>query len=557
MSGFCLRRLTQVLMASASLAALAHAAAAGEPSGVDDRLAKLGASVTSERDSPETAPSPVATSHPAKSKATKKHRRSSAENAAPPDLSSLRSVEDRLSRLEAAAVAQGVPVAAQVPLPTPPPNDIKVELNNLRPVIKSADGKNELAFRGLLQFDGASYMQDDGDMGAAVPADHRDLGSGAVFRRVRFGVEGKFLQDFVYEMRFEFGATDSEGSGTIDIMRVGYTGIPNLRIHLGALQPIITMADPVPSSELTFLERPSVVTAALPVFGGESGRRGIEATFQKTDVLQPGDNLILSGALTGQKMGSAHSGSSLDDEGTQILGRAAYRLYSDEETNIQVGASAAEVLSLTGTTPGIARTIRFRERPEARVSGERLVDTDNIQSEGAALYGFEAGANFQNVYLGGEWYAYDVDRDRDCAACSALNGDPSFSGWYVEGMWVLTGESRRYLATGTGNNVGVWAGPKPKNPFMAGDGMGALEAMARYSTLDLNWNEGAAGAATPTGGIRGGELSIYSLGLVWYLNANLRIMTDYQWVDVERLNAAGVEAGQDFDVLQGRVQFSF
>ena len=68
-------------------------------------------------------------------------------------------------------------------------------------------------------------------------------------------------------------------------------------------------------------ERPAVVTTALPVFGGESGRRGIEATFQKTGALHDGDNLILSGALTGQKVGSAHSGSSIDDEGTQVLGR--------------------------------------------------------------------------------------------------------------------------------------------------------------------------------------------------------------------------------------------
>src|SRR5262249_13780579 len=147
--------------------------------------------------------------------------------------------------------------------------------------------------------------------------------------------------------------------------------IPHTRVHVGALQPVITMADPVASSDLMFLERPAVVTAALPVFGGESGRRGIEATFQKTDALRDGDNLILSGALTGQKVGSAHSGSSIDDEGTQVLGRVAYRVYSDESSNIQIGASGAEVLSLTGKAPGDSRSIKFAERPEARVSGER------------------------------------------------------------------------------------------------------------------------------------------------------------------------------------------
>jgi phosphate-selective porin OprO and OprP len=295
----------------------------------------------------------------------------------------------------------------------------------------------------------------------------------------------------------------------------------------------------------------------VPVFGGESGRRGVEATFQKTDVLNSGDNLLISGAFTGQKVGDGHSGSSLDDEGTQVLGRIAYRFYSDDETNLQVGANAAEVLSISGTTPGTERTLRFRDRPEARVSGERLIDTDNIPAEGAGLFGLEAAGNYRNFYVGGEWYTFDVDRDRDCGACDPLAGDPNFSGWYVEGTWVLTGESRRYAPSAPNNSMAVWSGPKPKAPVGVGDGLGAWEAMARYSVVDLNWNEGVAGAATPTGGIRGGEQSVFALGLNWYLNANLRILTDFQWVDVDRLSAAGGDAGQDFQVVQSRAQFTF
>jgi hypothetical protein len=40
-----------------------------------------------------------------------------------------------------------------------------------------------------------------------------------VFRRVRFGVEGKFFRDFIYEMRFDFGGSNAEGNGvTQDFM---------------------------------------------------------------------------------------------------------------------------------------------------------------------------------------------------------------------------------------------------------------------------------------------------------------------------------------------------
>jgi phosphate-selective porin OprO and OprP len=477
-------------------------------------------------------------------------------------LDTLRSFEDRLSRLEAAGKAghDGVKAAGA---PSGGEHakgagghsgsDVKVEFNYLRPTFASADGKNSLSIRALVQADAASFDQDPSDQGAGVSADHSDLGSGAVFRRVRFGVEGKFMNDFIYEMRFEFGGADAESSGVIDIMRVGYTGIPNTRIHVGAIQPIMTMADPTSSSELLFLERPSVVSVVTSAFGGKSGRRGVEATFQKAGALYDGDNLMLSGALTGGTVGTGHGGSSIDDEGVNLLGRAAYRFYSDENTNMQIGATAAEVLSVTGAGAGGGRYLKFRDRPEEGVSSEYLVEastsgTSGIRSEGASLFGLEAGMNLANFFLAGEWYQFDVDRD-------ASPYDPSFSGWYVEGSWILTGEQRRYVAAGTGNSVAVWDGPKVKHPLGA-DGMGALEVMGRYSVLDLNWNETA---LVVDGAIRGGEQSIFSLGLIWYLNNNLRIMTDYQWVDIDRLTnaGAGADTGQEFDILQGRVQFKF
>lgn len=469
-------------------------------------------------------------------------------------------IEERLSRLEAASAA--ATAAATAPAASPadakpaPTSTATVEFNNLRPVIKSADGRNELAIRATVQFDVASYMQHAGDLGPAVPADQRDLGSGAVFRRVRFGVEGKFLQDFFYELRFDFGSSDADGSGTLDIARVGAFIAPGLRIQAGAIQPVFTLADATASSELTLMERPAIGTTLVPVFGGEPGRRGAEIAYQHTDLLDKGDNLILSGAFTGQKVTNGHSGSSLDDEGTQVLGRLAYRFYSDENTNLQIDTSAAEIVSISGTTPDGARNLRFRDRAESRVSGERLIDTGNIPAEGGTMYGFEAGGNYKNFYVASEWYTADVARDRNCSGCDPLAGDPNFSGWYVEGSWVLTGEPRRYTASGNSASIGVWSSPKPK--AMVGDGgWGALEAMARYSVDDLDWNAGAAGHATPVGGIRGGKQSIFSLGLNWYLNTNLRIMTDFEWVNVDRLDSVGADAGQDFQILQSRAQFAF
>lgn len=517
-----------------------------------------GATATSSASTSASAPAQASTQANAADAPPKKMRGSSKPSSTRSQPRAL-TIEERLSRLEAASAAATAAAATPAPAPEAKPasaSTATVEFNNLRPVIKSADGRNEMAIRATVQFDAASYMQHAGDIGPAVTADQRDLGSGAVFRRVRFGVEGKFLQDFFYELRFDFGGTDADGSGVLDIARVGAFIAPGLRIQAGAIQPVFTLADATASSELTLMERPAIGTTLVPVFGGEPGRRGAEIAYQHTDLLDKGDNLILSGAFTGQKVTNGHSGSSLDDEGTQVLGRLAYRFYSDDNTNLQIGTSAAEIVSISGTTPDGARNLRFRDRAESRVSGERLIDTGNIPAEDASMYGFEAAGNYKNFYVAGEWYTADVTRDRDCSGCVALAGDPNFSGWYVEGSWVLTGEPRRYTASGNGASIGVWSSPKPK--AMVGDGgWGALEAMARYSVDDLDWNAGSAGHATPVGGIRGGKQSIFSLGLNWYLNTNLRVMTDFEWVNVDRLDSAGADAGQDFQILQSRAQFAF
>ena len=429
-----------------------------------------------------------------------------------------------------------------------------------RPSVRSGDGRFELAFRGRVQLDWASFDQDQNDFGAgygtvgscAATNALCDLGSGTVFRRVRFGVEGKVFRDFIYELRFDFGGSDVEGAGIINIARVGYTGVPGLRVHAGAIQPIVTMYDATSSAELTTMERPQVVTLLAGNFGGDNGRIGLEATYQKEGLLYPEDNFVISGAFTGDRVASNRTAGDRD-EGTQALGRLAYRFFSDGVSNAQIGMSAAQLLSARGAAAGSNRTIRLRERPEIRVTGERFIDTGDINIEpdnGALAYGFEFGANWQNLFLAGEWYKFDVDRVNSAV-------DPEFSGWYVEGEWIITGENKRYAAAATNNNVAVFRGPSVTSPWSPGGGIGAWSLHGRYSTLDLNWNEGVAGVATPTGGVRGGEETHKILGVTWYMNANMKMMAEYNMVEVERLNSAGASLDADFDILQGRLMLTF
>ncbi len=436
-------------------------------------------------------------------------------------------------------------------------NETQWSFDNGRPTVKSGDGRFTMAFRGRFHADFVNYFQDNADIGAGLGLSDplRDLGSGAVIRRAQFGVEGKVFKDFDYEMRFNFGGSDAEGtSPTINILRVAYTGIPNFRINAGIIQPIFTQDDSTSSNEITFMERASVINAFLGAFGGSDERRGVELTYQKSDFLLGGDNIVLTSAFTGQTTNSPHSGgASLDDEETHIVGRLAYRVYSDADTNIQIGADAGKILNFQGTTPGTAHTVNFQDRPEYRVDGTRLISTGNIPATGAELWGLEAGAQFMNFYLSGEYYDWTADRDPAIAA-----GDPEFSGWYVQASWILTGEKKPYAASGGSNSMGVWGAPKVALPFsFDGKTWGAWELAGRYSTVNLNWNEGVFGAPTPAGGIRGGEQKIWTVGVNWYLNNNIRLMFDYSMVDVDRLNAAGADVGQELDIFGMRTQFAF
>ncbi len=93
----------------------------------------------------------------------------------------------------------------------------------------------------------------------------------------------------------------------------------------------------------------------------------------------------------------------------------------------------------------------------------------------------EFGANWKSFYLQGEHFWFDVER-RDAAALP----DPDFAGYYLQGSWMLTGESRRYNPV-----TGSFQNPRRKMRSRAKAASGALELAARYSNMNLNFEEGA------------------------------------------------------------------
>lgn len=407
-----------------------------------------------------------------------------------------------------------------------------------RPTISSSDGRYSVALRGLVQADAAHYDQEGqriaaqdfrrGSVGGSPNRETnaaQDLSDGAYFRRARLGVEGVFNRDFGYRFVAEFAGSGTEGPARINDAWVSYTGFAPFTVQAGAFSPPANMEDGTSPEDALFIERASASEISRSL-GGADGRLGVGIRGATTRWM---------GALT--FTGRTVNDAEVFDSQAALVGRIGHLLATSDDYNIHVGLSGTYVFRVADQGFGVnpRHAIRLRDRPEARIDSARLIDTGAIDARHASAFGLELGAQYKNLYLQAEDFTFGIDR------AAANLSDPQFSGYYVQGSWILTGERRRYnMANGSFQN------PRPYSPALGGGGIGAWELAARFSDMNLNDRQGAAGSANTLDGVRGGDQRIWTLGVNWYPNANMRMTLDYLDIDVRRLNPAGLGAATPF-----------
>jgi phosphate-selective porin OprO/OprP len=116
---------------------------------------------------------------------------------------------------------------------------------------------------------------------------------------------------------------------------------------------------------------------------------------------------------------------------------------------------------------------------------------------------------------------------------------------------VLTGEPFPYDP-----EKAAWSHPIVDKPLsLGGGGFGAFELAARYSAINLNSNVTPGVSQSVTGGVYGGKQQIGALALDWHPNNWLKFILQFQYVNVDKLNAAGTtQIGQHFYTLAARAQ---
>ncbi len=406
-----------------------------------------------------------------------------------------------------------------------------------RPTLSSSDGRTSLAVGLQLHYDVGGYFQGNRTPDTRLVPRLNSFGEN--LRRARLPFVFKY-EDFTVNVTPDFGGSP-DGTATLYEANINYAPIKALTLTGGYFKPWLTLQDSMSSNDFLFLERPSIVEAARNIAAGDA-RSAVGARWA-------GDRYFLAAYLTGASYGSQTAGNATPQQTGATL-RLAGRPVATDELDVHAGFSASDAFRIQRSSTG--QTLTVQDRPELRIDQNRLVSTGALNARSAYTYGPEFGLRWRNFMLQGEYIRIGVDRTDGGAAVRTPGLE--FSGGYAEASWVITGEPRRYVSS-----EGAFGNPHPARPFsLRTGGAGAFEAVARYSHIDLNDRVTRGRSAASTGGVYGGTQDTYAVGVNWYPNDHLRLMLDYDIINVDRLSATGTtQVGQRVQAVALRAQAAF
>ena len=343
-------------------------------------------------------------------------------------------------------------------------------------------------------------------------------------RRARIYLSGVSWKHWDWKLQFDLEDADDTGMAIEDAY-IKYKAWKPMSITVGQRKAPFSLSELTSSKYITFIER----SAPTSLFTSEA--IGIGGRAPGITVSNAGDRHALAGGfyLMRQRSGSGESISPRRfDDGWGFTGRAVW---------LPVKQSANQLAHL-GASFGYKRypngeVGRVRVRPEVS-AGARIVDSDGgITADDFWGAGLEAAMIWGSFSASGEYYYGEFDGGQ-------LAGNADMEGFYVQGSWFPTGESRRY-------KKGAFSSVKVKRPVGHG-GWGAWELGLRYASADLGDSIGADSGEALTAALN------------WYVNNNMMFRLNYVKTFCEDgLGTTcdwGVEAG-DPEYLSFRTQVFF
>ncbi len=372
-------------------------------------------------------------------------------------------------------------------------------------VFETPDKRVTMKIGGRIHLD-TVFTQADEDLQGPAPGLADDFDSATYLRRLRLYVGGEITSHVDYYLQLDF-ADPSDGG-----LRDAYVTLKNLKDCWGCWAPSFRIGqhyepiglDTVTSdNHLTFVERAAMVNLHPERSIGVSA---FDAFWKDRATCHVG---VFSPDGDDDENGFALWDEDEADGGWAVTGRATIVPWAlDTCRFLHLGASVSY------RNP---HQVQYQARPGLG-RGPRVVNTGVLNPEDLILWNAEVGLVWNRVHVVGEFTSV--------ALSDPGRGDPTFTAWYVEAGWFLTGEARPYAF-----KSGLWANLKPCCNFLSNGCCcwGAFQLAARYDFLDLN-----------DGTVTGGELSTITLGLNWYLNPNTRLMFDYVLSNAQDRSSGGV-----------------
>lgn len=416
---------------------------------------------------------------------------------------------------------------------------VKLGANGLE--FESNDGNFKTRLGGRIQVDSQINWNDpDTPHGA-------DLANGVGFRRARIYNEGVFFKDHAYRFEYDFARNNGNTQGITDAY-YQYIHYKPFLVTIGQQNEGKSMESVMSNNYLTFIERSLPNNAFIEQGSNSKYQIGLTAetsdkvydlpftarggiTTESVGAPGPGNSSDNSQGTSNSSGGTNANGTNINrnafsgDTSYQLVGRTTLLPYKDHDGNlIHTGAWGSWRSVNNNFNPdGTVRTggWRYQSQPDSAIDRTNWIDTGNLTTaktatnprevNNIAMFGAELAGVFGPTHLEAEYMQAQISGH-------GYSSSDLLQGFFVQGGWFLTGETRPY-----DEKKGTWGRLVPKKNFLFGDGWGAWEVAARYDTMDMN-----------TKHINGGSIDIGTLAINWYLTPKVRLLTD--WVHVFSTN---------------------
>jgi phosphate-selective porin OprO and OprP len=465
--------------------------------------------------------------------------------------------------------------------------------------LESADGKNVIKLRGLLQADYRSFQNGASDVrnrtdaraGKLDASGFHDANDSALLRRVRPTIEGTVLGKYDFRFTPDFG----NGSAQVVDAYIDARLNPAFKIRAGKYKPFVGLERLQSGGDIKFVERSYVTNAILPnrdvgvsVYGDIFGDKLNYAFGLNNGVVDGGNNSSGSEFESNKEVTARLFANPFKDETNALAGLgfgiAGTFTNIDGEKNLNfTDTSAAD-----GSRNGLPSYLTNGQQTFFRYGSGVVADGRRIRIAPQANYYYgpfgliaEYAKVSQNVGKAVEGSPAGGGTAVNEFIVNGTNKKLSHNAWEVGATYLITGEDASFK------------GVKPKNDFdLDNGGWGAWELVARYSEINLdsdtfkraNGQYGAdygfvaAAAAGTAGNFAYADLTksaksahSWTAGVNWYLNQNAKIQLNYEHTKFDggalqkglpiatNNNASGsiVRDREDEDAFLARFQVAF